>query len=66
MITIDPHRCTYSLLPTPYFLPPGGYAWIFPKGEHKANVGLGVQADLWQDIAARPPSGDSPVKPLTK
>ena len=21
---------------------PGGYAWIFPKGEHVANVGLGV------------------------
>ncbi len=22
---------------------PGGYAWVFPKGEHRANVGLGVQ-----------------------
>jgi digeranylgeranylglycerophospholipid reductase len=22
---------------------PGGYAWIFPKGEHRANVGLGLQ-----------------------
>jgi digeranylgeranylglycerophospholipid reductase len=22
---------------------PGGYAWIFPKSEHRANVGLGVQ-----------------------
>lgn len=22
---------------------PGGYAWIFPKNEHRANVGLGVQ-----------------------
>ncbi|MGC8816653.1 MAG: geranylgeranyl reductase family protein [Candidatus Hadarchaeum sp.] len=21
---------------------PGGYAWVFPKGEHLANVGLGV------------------------
>lgn len=21
---------------------PGGYAWVFPKGEHMANVGLGV------------------------
>jgi digeranylgeranylglycerophospholipid reductase len=21
---------------------PGGYAWVFPKGEHAANVGLGV------------------------
>lgn len=25
---------------------PGGYAWIFPKGEGRANVGLGVQADV--------------------
>ena len=23
-----------------------GYAWIFPKGEGKANVGLGAQADM--------------------
>jgi digeranylgeranylglycerophospholipid reductase len=26
-------------------LAPGGYVWIFPKGEGKANVGLGIQAD---------------------
>jgi digeranylgeranylglycerophospholipid reductase len=25
---------------------PGGYAWVFPKGDGRANVGLGVQADL--------------------
>jgi digeranylgeranylglycerophospholipid reductase len=25
---------------------PGGYAWVFSKGEGRANVGLGVQADL--------------------
>lgn len=30
---------------------PGGYAWAFPKGEGKANVGLGVQADLAADSA---------------
>lgn len=23
---------------------PGGYAWLFPKGEHTANVGLGIVA----------------------
>jgi digeranylgeranylglycerophospholipid reductase len=23
-------------------LAPRGYAWVFPKGEHKANVGLGI------------------------
>lgn len=28
---------------------PGGYAWVFPKGEGRANVGLGVQADLAQE-----------------
>ncbi len=27
-------------------LAPGGYAWVFPKGDGRANVGLGVQADL--------------------
>ena len=32
-------------------LAPGGYVWIFPKGERRANVGLGVQADL----AVEPP-----------
>jgi len=26
-------------------LAPGGYAWIFPKGDGRANVGLGVQSD---------------------
>ena len=25
---------------------PGGYAWVFPKGDGVANVGLGVQSDL--------------------
>lgn len=25
---------------------PGGYAWVFPKGEGRANVGLGMQANL--------------------
>ncbi len=31
---------------------PGGYGWIFPKGDGRANVGLGVQADVWPAIAA--------------
>ncbi len=30
---------------------PGGYAWVFPKGEGRANVGLGVQADVAGDTA---------------
>lgn len=25
---------------------PGAYAWVFPKGGGRANVGLGIQADL--------------------
>jgi digeranylgeranylglycerophospholipid reductase len=27
---------------------PGGYAWVFPKGENRANVGLGVLASRAQ------------------
>jgi digeranylgeranylglycerophospholipid reductase len=30
---------------------PGGYAWVFPKGEGRANVGLGIQADLGKETA---------------
>jgi digeranylgeranylglycerophospholipid reductase len=30
---------------------PGGYAWVFPKGEGRANVGLGIQADLAEETA---------------
>jgi digeranylgeranylglycerophospholipid reductase len=39
----DPARLGYWIDET---LAPGGYAWVFPKGEGRANVGLGVQADL--------------------
>jgi digeranylgeranylglycerophospholipid reductase len=42
-IDIDPECCDYHLGAE---LAPGGYAWVFPKGDHLANVGLGVQADL--------------------
>ncbi|MGD8244292.1 MAG: geranylgeranyl reductase family protein [Anaerolineae bacterium] len=44
-IELDPTCTRYVIGRT---LAPGGYAWVFPKGEGKANVGLGVQADLWQ------------------
>lgn len=30
---------------------PGGYAWIFPKGEDRANVGLGVQPAMAEEKA---------------
>jgi len=42
-IDIDP-QCTYYYLDEE--LAPGGYAWVFPKGKGRANVGLGIQADL--------------------
>jgi digeranylgeranylglycerophospholipid reductase len=44
-IDIDPTCTTYVI---GHDIAPGGYAWIFPKGEGVANVGLGVQADLWE------------------
>jgi len=47
-LDIDP-ACTYYYVDEE--LAPGGYAWIFPKGAGRANVGLGVQADL----ASMPP-----------
>jgi digeranylgeranylglycerophospholipid reductase len=44
-IDVDPTCTSYFIDRT---LAPGGYIWIFPKGDEQANVGLGVQADLWQ------------------
>jgi digeranylgeranylglycerophospholipid reductase len=44
-IDVDP-ACTYYTIDET--VAPGGYAWVFPKGEGRANVGLGVQADLWE------------------
>lgn len=32
---------------------PGGYSWIFPKGENKANVGLGIVASRASDPLRR-------------
>jgi len=49
-IKIDPTCTAYTIS---HEVAPGGYAWVFPKGEGKANVGLGVQADLWQEISRR-------------
>lgn len=44
-IDVDPTCCHYYLGQE---LAPGGYAWVFPKGRGKANVGLGVQANFAQ------------------
>jgi digeranylgeranylglycerophospholipid reductase len=48
-VEIDP-ACSYYYIG--HELAPGGYAWVFPKGDGKANVGLGVQADLWQGVVS--------------
>jgi digeranylgeranylglycerophospholipid reductase len=48
-IEIDPACCYYYIGQE---VAPGGYAWVFPKGEGKANVGLGVQADLSETLRA--------------
>jgi digeranylgeranylglycerophospholipid reductase len=45
-VDIDPTCISFAI---GYDIAPGGYAWIFPKGDGVANVGLGVQADLWQE-----------------
>ncbi len=41
--SVDPHTCEYHLNRS---LAPGGYLWVFPKGEDTANVGLVLTADL--------------------
>ncbi len=58
-IEIDPACNQFMLGPD---LAPGGYAWVFPKGENKANVGLGVQANLWERAAGKfTPQGEGAV-----
>ncbi len=42
-IDLDPECCAYFVGDD---VAPGGYVWVFPKGPDRANVGLGVQADL--------------------
>jgi digeranylgeranylglycerophospholipid reductase len=44
-IEVDPTCTSYVI---GFDIAPGGYAWVFPKGDGVANVGLGVQADIWQ------------------
>ncbi|MBC7251807.1 MAG: geranylgeranyl reductase family protein [Anaerolineae bacterium] len=42
-LEIDPACTCYHVDAS---IAPGGYAWVFPKGEGRANVGLGVQSDI--------------------
>lgn len=44
-VDIDPTCCAYFIGEE---VAPGGYAWVFPKGAGKANVGLGVAGDRAQ------------------
>jgi digeranylgeranylglycerophospholipid reductase len=46
---IDLHGCEYHL---DQALAPGGYLWVFPKGEDLANVGLVISADRARPGAA--------------
>jgi flavin-dependent dehydrogenase len=39
----DPEYCVIHL---DQEIAPGGYAWVFPKGPNKVNIGLGVQKRL--------------------
>ncbi len=51
-VNVDPTCTSYVI---DHGAAPGGYAWIFPKGEALANVGLGVQGDLWHQGPSQPP-----------
>lgn len=47
---IDPTDCEYHL---DQQLFPGGYGWVFPKGEDTANVGLVIAADRAAEVSAQ-------------
>ena len=46
----DPDYCIIHL---DQDIAPGGYAWVFPKGEDKVNIGLGVEKTILQKRNAR-------------
>jgi digeranylgeranylglycerophospholipid reductase len=41
-VEVDPRICQYHI---GWSLAPGGYAWVFPKGNQKANLGLVMWVD---------------------
>jgi digeranylgeranylglycerophospholipid reductase len=53
-VDIDPACNCFTI---DHHIAPGGYAWAFPKGLGKANVGLGVQADIWEAEAISTDNG---------
>ncbi|MCV0399720.1 MAG: NAD(P)/FAD-dependent oxidoreductase [Nitrosarchaeum sp.] len=42
----DPNYCIIHL---DQDIAPGGYGWVFPKGENKVNIGLGVEKSLLEE-----------------
>lgn len=44
---IEIHTCEYHI---DHAQAPGGYLWVFPKGEDRANVGLVITADRCKDV----------------
>lgn len=46
----DPDYCIIHL---DQDIAPGGYGWVFPKGEDKVNIGLGVEKTLLEKRNAR-------------
>src|SRR5262249_5549784 len=46
----DPYVCEYHVGRS---LAPGGYAWVFPKGDDRANVGLVLSANRAADTSAQ-------------
>jgi len=46
----DPDYCIIHL---DQDIAPGGYGWVFPKGENKVNIGLGVEKTLLEKRNAR-------------
>jgi digeranylgeranylglycerophospholipid reductase len=47
---IDPGDYSKFFLGSNYA--PGGYVWVFPKGEHTANVGIGILGSRSGDVRA--------------
>ena len=58
----DPDYCIIHL---DQDIAPGGYGWVFPKGDDKVNIGLGVEKSLLEKRNARLGKKDS-VESLMK
>jgi digeranylgeranylglycerophospholipid reductase len=48
-IDVDAARCEFYMGSA---YAPGGYVWVFPKGKHEANIGMGM---LGNHVLGRPP-----------